>query len=139
MTSANPLSRDETADVIEQDRGMPRWLCVTAGAAATAIVSAAVVHAVLPVHSASGPDVGAVRAAQPLAHAAPAGLPPVRDAAGGRLARSCPADGLKCWPREPFASVCSLPASGASVSGPAEALLVRLIRRGNVSLGSACR
>lgn len=140
MTSASPLSRDETADVIEQDRGIPRWLCAAASAATVAITIAAVAHAALPAHRALGPSARAARATQPLAHAAAAGLPWNRSGFGGLPARYCPADGLTCWPRQPYgAAECALPASLASVSGPAEALLVRLTRRYSVSHRSACR
>jgi len=130
MTSSSPLSEDAAADVIEQDRGAPpRWLCVTAGAAAAAVASAAVLHAALPVHRA-----GAVRAG--VTHSA-AALVQTAQQAG-----SCPVPGpgRRCWPRQPFAAVaCSLPARGTSASGPAEALLVRRTHRYSVLVGSACR
>ena len=130
MTSSSPLSEDAADDVIEQDRSAPpRWLCVTAGAAAAAVASAAVLHAALPVHRARAVQVGVTNGAAAL-------FQPALQA--GFCA--APVPDRRCWPRQPFAAVaCSLPARGASASGPAEALLVRRTHRYSVLVGSACQ
>jgi hypothetical protein len=130
MTSASPPSGEAAADVIEQDRGMPRWLGAAAGAAAAAVTTTAVLHAALSAHRAGALPV----------RVAP-GWQPTQNAPAAQQVRSCSAGGgPACWPRQPFAAVkCSLPAQGASASGPAEALLVRQTQRYSMLVGSACR